>query len=70
MAHSTHHAHYQLLLSLLKAARLRAELTQVALADRLGATQTFVSKFERGERRLDVVVLAPKSSGHTRSDFV
>lgn len=27
------------------------------LADRLGNTQTFVSKCERGERRLDVVEL-------------
>ncbi len=55
MAHSTHHADYQVLLSLLKAARGRANLTQVALAERLGATQTFVSKYERGERRLDLV---------------
>ncbi len=55
MAHSTHHADYQVLLSLLKAARERAHLTQVALAEKLGATQTFVSKYERGERRLDLV---------------
>jgi len=39
----------------LKAARGRAHLTQIALAERLGATQTFVSKYERGERRLDLV---------------
>jgi len=57
MAHSTHHADYQVLLSLLKAARGRADLTQVALAEKLGATQTFVSKYERGERRLDLVEL-------------
>ncbi len=35
-------------------ARRDASLTQVALAKRLGRPQSFVSKFERGERRLDV----------------
>ena len=36
-------------------ARKRAGLTQVCLADRLGRPQSFVSKYERGERRLDVI---------------
>lgn len=36
-------------------ARNKAGLTQVGLAKRLGKPQSFVSKFERGERRLDVV---------------
>ena len=31
------------------------QLTQAVLARRLGRPQSFVSKFERGERRLDVV---------------
>lgn len=30
-------------------------MTQVGLGERLGNTQTFVSKLERGERRVDVV---------------
>lgn len=35
--------------------RTNAGLTQVALAKRLGRPQSFVSKFENGERRLDVI---------------
>jgi transcriptional regulator with XRE-family HTH domain len=36
------------------AARRDANLTQVDLGKRIGRRQTFVSKFENGERRLDV----------------
>jgi transcriptional regulator with XRE-family HTH domain len=36
-------------------ARKSAGLTQVGLADRLGRPQSFVSKYERGERKLDVI---------------
>lgn len=57
MAASTHHSHYQLLLTLLKEARQSKGITQVELAARLRNTQTFVSKMERGERRLDVIEL-------------
>ena len=40
---------------LLVQARKQADLTQADLASRLERPQSFVSKFERGERRLDVV---------------
>jgi transcriptional regulator with XRE-family HTH domain len=48
---------YRQFLKLLRAARQRAGLTQIEAAARMDATQTFVSKCERGERRLDVVEL-------------
>ena len=54
MSPSTYHDDYQRLLAVLKALRQEAGVTQVELGARLGNTQTFVSKFERGERRLDV----------------
>ena len=40
---------------LLIEARESVGLTQAQLAERLGRPQSYVSKFERGERRLDVV---------------
>ena len=52
--HSEQYAH---LLSILRLAREEAELTQIQLADRLEETQSFVSKCERGERRLDLIEL-------------
>ena len=57
MSQSTHNTDYQLLLSILKAARKRVGVSQVELAERLENTQTFVSKCERGERRIDAVEL-------------
>lgn len=41
----------------LQAVRKTAKLTQVQLAQRLGKPQSFVSKYENGERRLDVLEL-------------
>lgn len=41
----------------LRAARERVGLSQEQLAQTLRATQSFISKCERGERRLDLVEL-------------
>lgn len=57
MEKSTFTREYQLLCTLVREFRERAGLTQVQLAERLGETQSFVSKSERGERRLDLVQL-------------
>ena len=46
------------LCALLRDRRARAGLTQVQVAGRLGRPQSYVSKYESGERRLDLVELA------------
>lgn len=48
---------YKVFLKLLVDYREKAGLTQVQLAERLSETQSFVSKIERGERRVDVIEL-------------
>ena len=46
---------YERLRELLMEARQKAGLTQSEVASELEQPQSFVSKYERGERRLDVV---------------
>ena len=46
---------YRQLLQALIEARQTRGLTQAQLGKKLGQDQTFVSKFERGVRRLDVI---------------
>jgi transcriptional regulator with XRE-family HTH domain len=48
---------YERFRSLLRQARQDAGLTQVELAQRLNQPQNFISNYERGERRLDVIEL-------------
>jgi transcriptional regulator with XRE-family HTH domain len=48
---------YTTFLRRLRAAREGADVTQDELAVRLRKTQSFVSKCERGERRIDVIEL-------------
>jgi Helix-turn-helix len=49
--------HYKLVGACLATARRRANVTQQELAARLGKPQSFVSEYERGQRRVDVVEL-------------
>jgi len=51
---SLHTAQYAKYVAVLIEARDRAAITQQELARRLGKPQSFVSKYERRERRLDV----------------
>lgn len=52
---SRHTARYKKLQSLLRAARKAQGLTQAQVAERLGRPQSYVAKYENGERRLDVI---------------
>lgn len=49
---------YKAIIERLKAGRLEAGLAQQAVADKLGKPQSFISKIESGERRLDVAELS------------
>jgi transcriptional regulator with XRE-family HTH domain len=45
------------LCQILRQVRAQADLTQAELASKLGVPQSFVSKYESGERRLDILEL-------------
>ncbi len=50
-----HSPRYGLLRELLVEMRERSGLTQIEVASRLRRPQSYVSKYERGERRIDVI---------------
>jgi transcriptional regulator with XRE-family HTH domain len=54
---ATHGDQQYVLQTLLRQIRMEAGLRQSDLAERLGEPQSFVSKYESGERRLDVIEL-------------
>lgn len=55
MEKSIHSQRYANFLHALKTVRLERNVTQVELAKRLEESQVFISKCERGERRLDLI---------------
>ena len=57
MPRSTHTPDYAVLLTVLRESRESRGLLQAELAERLDTSQSFVSKCENGERRLDVIEL-------------
>lgn len=57
MDKSIHSKEYKVVLERMRKARLDAGLTQVQVAKKLGRHQSYVSKIESGERRVDVVEL-------------
>jgi transcriptional regulator with XRE-family HTH domain len=55
---ASYRRHYAQFLGRLKQGRAEAALTQAEVADRIKRPQSFVSKIESGERRVDVVELS------------
>ena len=52
---SVHTSRYKIFCNSLIQARRSAKISQESLAKKLGKPQTYVSKYERAERRLDIV---------------
>jgi transcriptional regulator with XRE-family HTH domain len=69
---SIHDAAYLILVECLRQARITAQITQAELAARLQADQSYVSKYERAERRLDVIEVRAicRELGLTLGQFV
>lgn len=63
---------YGQFVELLREIRLRAGLRQTDVAGRLNLPQSFISKYESGERRLDIfeLRLVCRALGLSLSDFV
>ena len=57
MSSSIYSKEYKKVVEQLKKVRLEAGLKQIEVAEKLGKPQSFVSKVERGERRLDITEL-------------
>ena len=57
MEKSIYTAEYSVLVELLRDTREKAEVTQIELAEQLGTSQSFVTKYECGERRIDLIQL-------------
>jgi transcriptional regulator with XRE-family HTH domain len=57
MEKAIHGSEHQRLCALLRAYRERAGLRQTDVAQKLDVPQSFVSKYESGERRLDLIEL-------------
>jgi len=55
MTRTIHKDDYHLLLSFMQQVREATGITQTELAQRLRTTQSYVSKCERGERRIDIM---------------
>ena len=62
----------EILLKLLKRIRQEKGIRQIELADRLGVPQSFVSKYESGDRRLDILELrlVCKEIGISLEEFI
>lgn len=57
MTKSIYTKEYKKVIERLKKARLEAGLKQIEVAKKLGKPQSYISKIERGERRIDITEL-------------
>lgn len=57
MNKSVYSKDYKEIIERLKRARIEVDLSQQVVADKLGKPQSYISKIESGERRLDVAEL-------------
>ncbi|WP_417695371.1 helix-turn-helix domain-containing protein [Pseudomonas sp.] len=58
MPKAIYRSEYDVFLTLLKARRVKAGLTQVECSNSLGRPQSFMSDVERGVRRLDIIQIS------------
>lgn len=72
MEKSIYTQEYEVLLDLLRTLREKRGVTQTELGELLDQSQSYVSKIERGDRRLDVIQLRTicLTLGSSLSDFV
>ena len=62
MSKSVYSKDYKDIIERLKTARIEAGLAQQEVADKLGKPQSYISKIESGERRLDVAEMKKLAS--------
>lgn len=58
MSTSLYHIDYEALRALLREVRAKAGLTQAQMAEALGVGQSYISRLERGENFVDVLLYA------------
>ena len=58
---------HKFLVEQLKEARIEADLDQERAAELLGKTQSFISKIEAGQRRIDVIQLKEFAKAYKKS---
>ncbi|MBI1755011.1 helix-turn-helix transcriptional regulator [Candidatus Azambacteria bacterium] len=67
MSRSIYSKDYKEIIERLKKARIEANLSQQAVADKLGKPQSYISKIESGERRLDVAEMKKFATIYNKS---
>jgi ribosome-binding protein aMBF1 (putative translation factor) len=67
MSRSVHSDDYKGIIKRLKEARVESGLSQQEVADKLGKPQSYVSKIESGERRLDVAEIKKFASVYKKN---